>query len=177
MLLDDLDFPDLIFDYNKKAQILVIGVDESKTESIAKIGIITAPTGAAIKDILSTIKRRFPACNTILFPSLVQGKDAAPDIVKNIKLADSYNLDTLIVGRGGGSIEDLWPFNEEIVARAIFECNTPIISAVGHEIDTTIVDFVADRRAGGISNLRCVRMPSMVQGVLSQGRNLRRGRR
>ena len=112
-----------------------------------RIGVVTASTGAAIKDIISTINRRYPLCEVILFPSLVQGKDAAPDIVKNIKLADSYNLDTLIVGRGGGSIEDLWAFNEEIVARAIFDCNTPIISAVGHEIDFTIADFVADVRA------------------------------
>lgn len=112
-----------------------------------KIGVVTASTGAAIKDIISTINRRYPLCEVILFPSLVQGKDAAPDIVKNIKLADTYNLDTLIVGRGGGSIEDLWAFNEEIVARAIFECNTPVISAVGHEIDFTIADFVADVRA------------------------------
>ena len=113
----------------------------------SKIGVVTASTGAAIKDIISTINRRYPLCEVILFPSLVQGKDAAPDIVKNIKLADTYNLDTLIVGRGGGSIEDLWAFNEEIVARAIYEANTPIISAVGHEIDFTIADFVADVRA------------------------------
>ena len=112
-----------------------------------RIGIITAPTGAAIKDILSTIKRRFPLCETILFPSLVQGELAKDDLVKNLKLADSYNLDVIILGRGGGSIEDLWPFNEEIVARAIFSCQTPIISAVGHEIDFTISDFVADLRA------------------------------
>ena len=112
-----------------------------------KIGVVTASTGAAIKDIISTINRRYPLCEVILFPSLVQGKDAAPDIVKNIKLADTYNLDTLIVGRGGGSIEDLWAFNEEIVARAIYEAKTPIISAVGHEIDFTIADFVADIRA------------------------------
>ena len=112
-----------------------------------KIGVVTAPTGAAIKDIISTINRRFPLCEVILFPSLVQGKEAKDDIVKNIKLADTYNLDVLIVGRGGGSIEDLWAFNEEIVARAIFDCNTPIISAVGHEIDFTIADFVADIRA------------------------------
>ena len=112
-----------------------------------KIGVVTASTGAAIKDIISTINRRYPLCEVILFPSLVQGKDAAPDIVKNIKLADTYDLDTLIVGRGGGSIEDLWAFNEEIVARAIYEANTPIISAVGHEIDFTIADFVADIRA------------------------------
>ena len=112
-----------------------------------RIGIVTAPTGAAIKDIISTIKRRFPMCETILFPSLVQGEQAASDIVLNIKKAEEYNLDVLIVGRGGGSIEDLWPFNEEIVARAIFDCNIPVISAVGHEIDYTIADFVADLRA------------------------------
>lgn len=112
-----------------------------------KIGIVTAPTGAAIKDIISTIKRRFPICETILFPSLVQGENAALDIANNIKLANSYDIDVLIVGRGGGSIEDLWPFNEEIVARAIFESNIPIVSAVGHEIDFTIADYVADLRA------------------------------
>ena len=112
-----------------------------------RVGVITAPTGAAVRDIMSTINRRFPLCEVILFPSLVQGKDAKDDIVKNIKLADTYDLDVIICGRGGGSIEDLWAFNEEIVARAIYACNTPIISAVGHEIDFTIADFVADRRA------------------------------
>lgn len=112
-----------------------------------RIGIITAPTGAAIKDILSTIKRRFPLVETILFPALVQGENAKDDIVKKIKIANTYDLDVLIVGRGGGSIEDLWPFNEEIVARAIYESKIPIISAVGHEIDFTIADFVADKRA------------------------------
>ena len=113
-----------------------------------RIGVITAPTGAAIKDIISTIKRRWPLCEVYLFPALVQGEDAKEDIVKQIKRADDeYDLDTLIVGRGGGSIEDLWAFNEEIVARAIFECKTPVISAVGHEIDFTIADFVADLRA------------------------------
>ena len=113
----------------------------------SRIGIVTASTGAAIKDILSTIKRRYPICETILFPSLVQGSDAAPDIVKQIEEAQNYNLDVLIVGRGGGSIEDLWAFNEEIVARAIYNSNVPIISAVGHEIDYTIADYVADLRA------------------------------
>lgn len=112
-----------------------------------KIGVITAPTGAAVRDIMSTIKRRYPICEAILFPCLVQGKDAAPDIVKQIKRADEYGVDTIIVGRGGGSIEDLWAFNEEAVAYAIYECKTPIISAVGHEIDWTIADFVADLRA------------------------------
>lgn len=112
-----------------------------------RVGVVTAPTGAAIKDIISTIKRRWPLTEIYLFPSLVQGELAKDDIVRQIEKADTYNLDTLIVGRGGGSIEDLWPFNEEIVARAIFACNTPVISAVGHEIDFTIADFVADLRA------------------------------
>ena len=112
-----------------------------------KIGIVTASTGAAIRDILTTIKRRYPICETILFPSLVQGADAAKDIVKKIEIANTFDIDTLIVGRGGGSIEDLWPFNEEIVARAIYNSKVPVISAVGHEIDFTIADFVADLRA------------------------------
>ena len=112
-----------------------------------KIGIITAPTGAAIKDIISTLTRRFPLAETILFPSLVQGVDAKDDIVRNIKLANTYDLDVIILGRGGGSIEDLWAFNEECVARAIFDSVIPIISGVGHEIDFTISDFVADLRA------------------------------
>lgn len=125
--------------------------DESHKKKIPKvpkkIGIVTASSGAAIKDILTTIKRRFPICETILFPSLVQGSGAASDIVKKIEIANTYDLDTLIIGRGGGSIEDLWPFNEEIVARAIYNSKIPIISAVGHEIDFTIADFVADLRA------------------------------
>lgn len=112
-----------------------------------KIGIITAPTGAAIKDILSTLKRRYPIAKTILFPALVQGNSAAADIARQIENAKNYDLDVLIIGRGGGSIEDLWAFNEEIVARAIYNCKIPTISAVGHEIDYTISDFVADLRA------------------------------
>lgn len=112
-----------------------------------RIGVITAPTGAAIKDIISTIKRRWPLAEVLLFPSLVQGEDAKEDIARQIKRCANYNLDTLIVGRGGGSIEDLWPFNEEVVARAIYECPIPVISAVGHEVDFTIADFVADLRA------------------------------
>ena len=127
-----------LFDPNKKKRIPKVP---------RKIGIVTASTGAAIKDILTTIKRRYPICETILFPSLVQGMDAAKDIVKNIEIANTYDIDTLIVGRGGGSIEDLWPFNEEIVARAIYNSKVPVISAVGHEIDFTIADFVADLRA------------------------------
>ena len=112
-----------------------------------KVGIITASTGAAVKDILSTIKRRFPVCKTILFPCLVQGELAKDDIVKKLDIADNYGLDVIILGRGGGSIEDLWPFNEEIVARKVFDCKTPIISGVGHQIDFTICDFVSDVRA------------------------------
>ena len=125
--------------------------DPSHKKKIPKIpeviGIITAPTGAAIRDILSTIKRRWPIAKTILFPSLVQGAEAADDIVKNIGLARKYDLDVLIIGRGGGSIEDMWCFNEEKVARAIYDIEIPTISAVGHEIDFTISDFVADLRA------------------------------
>ena len=110
------------------------------------IGLITAPYGAAVQDMLRTIKTRWPIAQVYIFPSLVQGNEAKQDLVKNIQLADQYGLDVLICGRGGGSIEDLWAFNEEIVARAIFKCQTPIISAVGHEIDITISDYVADVR-------------------------------
>ena len=112
------------------------------------IGVITSPTGAAIRDILSTLKRRFPLAKVYLYPALVQGENAAPSIVACIEQANDHPLvDTLIVGRGGGSIEDLWAFNEEVVARAIFNSKIPIISAVGHETDFTIADFVADTRA------------------------------
>jgi len=112
-----------------------------------KIGIVTAPTGAAIRDILSTIDRRWPYVTTYLFPALVQGMDAKDDIVRQIRRADDAGCDVLIVGRGGGSIEDLWSFNEEEVARAIYQAKARIISAVGHEVDFTIADFVADFRA------------------------------
>lgn len=112
------------------------------------IGVLTATTGAAIRDICTTIGRRYPQAEICIYPTLVQGASAAADIVKNIQLANKQAMcDVLIVGRGGGSIEDLWAFNEEIVARAIFESRIPIISAVGHETDTTIADFVADLRA------------------------------
>ena len=112
-----------------------------------KIGIITATTGAAIRDIITTINRRYRNVELYIFPCLVQGVGAKEDIVRNINIANTFPLDVLIVGRGGGSIEDLWAFNEEIVADAIFKSKIPIISAVGHEIDFTISDFVADLRA------------------------------
>lgn len=112
-----------------------------------RVGIVTAPTGAAIRDIMNISRRRNPYVQLILYPALVQGEMAASSIVKGIEALDALNLDVLIVGRGGGSIEDLWAFNEEAVARAIFNCRTPIISAVGHETDTTIADYVADLRA------------------------------
>ena len=112
-----------------------------------KIGIVTASTGAAIQDIINISKRRNPYVQLYLFPAIVQGDDAAPSIVNGIRALDRLGLDVIIVGRGGGSIEDLWAFNEEIVAKAIFECTTPIVSAVGHETDWTIADYVSDLRA------------------------------
>ncbi len=111
------------------------------------VGIVTAPTGAAIRDIMNISRRRNPYVQLILYPALVQGEGAKDSIVRGIKTLDAMGLDVLIVGRGGGSIEDLWAFNEESVARAIFSCNTPVISAVGHETDVTIADYVADLRA------------------------------
>ncbi|WP_407455082.1 exodeoxyribonuclease VII large subunit [Methanobrevibacter sp.] len=125
--------------------------DEAHKKEIPKypqvIGVITARTGAAIRDIITTIQRRYPYCEILVFSTLVQGDMAAHQIVHQIRHAQQYDIDTLIVGRGGGSIEDLWPFNEESVAREIYACEIPVISAVGHEIDYTISDFVADKRA------------------------------
>ena len=127
-----------------------------------RIGIITAPTGAAIRDILSTIKRRYPICETILFPALVQGTGAKESIVEQLTKAQEFDLDVIICGRGGGSIEDLWAFNEEIVARAIYASKIPIISAVGHEIDFTIADFVADLRAPTPTGAAEMAVPNLV---------------
>ena len=112
-----------------------------------RIGVVTAPTGAAVQDIRNIATRRNPYVQLILYPALVQGEGAVASIINGIQALDQLGVDVMIVGRGGGSIEDLWAFNEEAVARAIFECETPIISAVGHETDTTIADFVADLRA------------------------------
>lgn len=114
---------------------------------VKRVGIVTASTGAAIQDIRNIASRRNPYVQLILYPALVQGDGAAESIVNGIHALDLLGVDVMIVGRGGGSIEDLWAFNEEIVARAIFECETPVISAVGHETDTTIADYVADLRA------------------------------
>lgn len=112
-----------------------------------KVGIVTASTGAAIRDIQNIAKRRNPFVQLYLYPAKVQGEGAAETIVKGIQTLDKMGMDTIIIGRGGGSIEDLWPFNEEIVARAIYTAKTPIISGTGHEIDNTIADYVADLRA------------------------------
>ena len=114
---------------------------------IKTLGIVTAPTGAAIRDIQNISSRRNPYVQTILYPALVQGEGAAASIVNGIHALEQLGVDVMIVGRGGGSMEDLWAFNEEAVARAIFECSVPVISAVGHETDTTIADYTADLRA------------------------------
>lgn len=123
------------------------------------VGIVTSPTGAAIRDILNILKRRFPYTKVYLYPALVQGEGAAESIVKGLRFFDG-KVDTVITGRGGGSIEDLWAFNEEIVARQIFAMKTPVISAVGHETDFTIADFVADRRVPTPSAAAEISVPS-----------------
>ncbi len=128
-----------------------------------KVGVITAATGAAVKDIISTINRRFPLTEIILFPTLVQGVGAKENIVKMINEANESDVDVIILGRGGGSIEDLWAFNEEIVARAIYNSNKPIVSAVGHEIDFTISDFVSDMRAPTPTGAAELVVPSKVE--------------
>lgn len=125
--------------------------DEDKKKSLPllpqRIGVVTSSTGAAIRDILNVINRRYAHVHIILCPARVQGDEAASEIAKSIKTLDSYGVDVMIVGRGGGSLEDLWPFNEEVVVRAVYNAKTPIISAVGHEIDFTLSDFAADVRA------------------------------
>lgn len=135
------------------------------------IGVITSPTGAAVRDIMITIRRRYPQVKAILYPVLVQGKGAAPSIVKAIRtMNDMAEADVLIVGRGGGSLEELWAFNEEIVARAIYQSDIPVISAVGHETDFTIADFVADLRAATPTAAAELAVPSSAElrGQLAQ---------
>ncbi len=114
---------------------------------IKTLGVVTAPTGAAVRDIINIATRRNPYIQIILYPAIVQGEQAAQSIVNGIRALEQLGVDTIIVGRGGGSIEDLWAFNEQMVAQAVFDCQVPVISAVGHETDTTIIDYVADLRA------------------------------
>ncbi|RAP52515.1 MAG: hypothetical protein BZ137_08590 [Methanosphaera sp. rholeuAM130] len=151
-----------------KEKLLKEGLfDDSHKKEIVKypkrIGVVTASTGAAIRDIITTIKRRYPYCQVLVFSTLVQGDLAAEQIADQIANAQNYDLDTLIVGRGGGSIEDLWSFNEEIVARAIYESDVPVISAVGHEVDWTISDYVADLRAPTPTAAAEIAVPSAVE--------------
>ncbi len=136
------------------------------------VGVITSPTGAAIRDVITTIKRRFPIVNILVFPALVQGENAAASIANAIKQANAHGeIDVLIVGRGGGSIEELWAFNEELVARAIYSSTIPLISAVGHETDFTIADFVADLRAPtptGAAELAVPHIEELMERVLQR---------
>ena len=144
---------------------------------IRRLGVVTAPTGAAIQDIRNISYRRNPYLQIILYPALVQGDGAAASIVKGIRMLDEAGVDVIIVGRGGGSIEDLWAFNEESVARAVFECRTPVISAVGHETDFTITDFVADLRAptpSAAAELAVDDYRSVVEAAASYGERLHR---
>lgn len=144
---------------------------------IRRLGVVTAPTGAAIQDIRNISYRRNPYLQIILYPALVQGDGAAASIVKGIRMLDEADVDVIIVGRGGGSIEDLWAFNEESVARAVFECRTPVISAVGHETDFTITDFVADLRAptpSAAAELAVDDYRSVVEAAASYGERLHR---
>lgn len=165
---------DLYAAYEKlKKTLLEEGLfDQKYKKTIPKfpknIGVVTATTGAAVRDIINVISRRYPYAHIIIYPSLVQGVGAASNIVKAIEYFNDKNMaDTLIVGRGGGSIEDLWAFNEEIVARAIFKSKIPIISAVGHETDFTIADFVADLRAPTPSAAAEIAVPSQTELISS----------
>jgi len=142
-----------------------------------RIGVVTARTGAAIRDIITTIKRRYPICEVFVFSTLVQGDNAAPQIVRQINHAQEFDLDTLIVGRGGGSIEDLWAFNEKEVAYAIYNCRIPVISAVGHEIDFTISDFVADLRAPTPTAAAEIAVPDLSKVKESVGQLNRRAKK
>ncbi len=152
------------------------------------LGVVTAPTGAAVRDIIHVAKRRDPGIRIILYPARVQGEGAADSIVKGIQMLDRLGVDVMIVGRGGGSLEDLWAFNEEKVARAVFECSTPVISAVGHETDTTICDYAADLRAPtpsagaemAVADMQQAarrleqyqaRMASLLEGKLAEGKS------
>ncbi|MDY3250187.1 MAG: exodeoxyribonuclease VII large subunit [Candidatus Choladocola sp.] len=144
---------------------------------VRKLGVVTAPTGAAIRDIINISTRRNPGIQIILYPAKVQGDGAAESVAAGLAALDRMDLDVIIVGRGGGSIEDLWAFNEETVARAIFNCSTPVISAVGHETDTTIADFVADLRAptpSAAAELAVADMNVLENQLVSAGERLRK---
>lgn len=144
---------------------------------IRRLGIVTASTGAAIQDIRNIASRRNPYVQLILYPAQVQGEGAAQSIVRGIQALERYGVDTMIVGRGGGSIEDLWAFNEEIVARAIFDCQVPIISAVGHETDWTIADFVSDLRAptpSAAAELAVYDYREVLEGLAQQSMRMQR---
>ena len=144
---------------------------------VRTVGIVTAPTGAAVRDIINVASRRNPYVQLILYPALVQGDGAADSIVKGIRALEEKKVDVIIVGRGGGSIEDLWAFNEEAVARAVFDCTVPVISAVGHETDTTITDFVADLRAptpSAAAELAVYEYREIREYMLSCGQRMRR---
>ncbi len=135
-----------------KRELMELGMFDARYKRpipryISTLGVVTADTGAAIRDIIQIARRRNPYIRIILYPALVQGENAAPSIVRGIKALEAMQVDVMIVGRGGGSMEDLWAFNEREVAQAVFDCRVPVISAVGHETDTTIVDFVSDLRA------------------------------
>lgn len=132
-----------------------------------RIAVVTSPSGAVIRDIMTTVKRRFPIAELVLFPTKVQGKQAADTIVESIRQVEAKgDFDTLIIARGGGSIEDLWPFNEEKVARAIFAAQTPVISSVGHETDTTIADLVADVRAATPTAAAELAVPQLTEEIM-----------
>ena len=149
-------FEEGLFDFEHKKEI---------PEYPKRVGIVTAVTGAAIEDIKRIAKRRNPYVQLILYPAQVQGDGAAATIVAGIRKLDSLGVDTIIVGRGGGSIEDLWAFNEESVARAIYACHTPVISGTGHEIDNTIADYVADKRAATPSEACELAIPDVMRVV------------
>lgn len=140
-----------------------------------KLGVVTAPTGAAVRDIIDVSKRRNKGIQIILYPAIVQGAEAPDSIVKGIKALETYGVDVMIIGRGGGSIEDLWGFNDEKVAQAVFDCSVPIISAVGHETDFTIADFVSDMRAptpSAAAELAVCDISTLVTGVNEAKRRL-----
>lgn len=141
-------------------------------EIISRVGLVTSPTGAAVKDMISIIKRRNPLIDIVIYPSLVQGDEAAGNIIKGIRAFNAaQSVDVIIIGRGGGSIEDLWAFNNEQLAKAIYESELPIVSAVGHEIDYTIADFVADLRAptpSGAAELIAEETLSMIRALVTQ---------